>query len=71
MRDLMRLVVEEEVRRGVGVVGEVRMCRINAGLFAVPWERSKRAIEEMELGEGEVPGCGRDGVVEVVAWERE
>jgi ADP-ribose 1''-phosphate phosphatase len=71
MRDLMRLVVEEEVRRGVGVVGEVRMCRINGGLFAVPWERRKRAIEEMELGEGEVPGCGRDGVVEVVAWERE
>jgi ADP-ribose 1''-phosphate phosphatase len=71
MRDLMRLVVEEEVRRGVRVIGEVRMCRINAGLFAVPWGRSKWAIEEMELGEGEVPGCGKDGVVEVVAWERE
>ncbi|KAK4034117.1 hypothetical protein C8A01DRAFT_49428 [Parachaetomium inaequale] len=70
MRHLVELVVAEEERTGVKI-GEVRMCRINSGLFAVPWERSKRALEEMELGEGEVPGCVEGGVVEVVAWERE
>lgn len=70
MRDLMRLVVEEEERTGRGV-GEVRMCRINSGLFGVPWERSKAVMEEMELGEGEVPGCAEEGTVEVVAYERE
>ncbi|KAH6613359.1 hypothetical protein F5144DRAFT_401471 [Chaetomium tenue] len=69
MRHLMRLVVEEEARTGVRI-GEVRMCRINAGLFAVPWESSKQALEAMELGEGEVPGCAEGGVVDVVAWER-
>ncbi|KAK4244006.1 hypothetical protein C7999DRAFT_17704 [Corynascus novoguineensis] len=70
MRHLMRLVVEEERRTGVAIA-EVRMCRINAGLFAVPWERSKRAIEGLELAEEEAPRCAREGVVEVVAWERE
>ncbi|GAB1313581.1 ADP-ribose 1''-phosphate phosphatase [Madurella fahalii] len=70
MRDLMRLVVEEKERGGR--IGEVRMCRINSGLFGVPWARSKAAIEGLELGEGEVPeGMGDGGVVEVVAYERE
>jgi ADP-ribose 1''-phosphate phosphatase len=69
MRDLMRLIVEEEGRIG-RAVGEVRMCRINSGLFAVPWGRSKRVIEEMELREEEVPACGQGGVVQVVAYER-
>ena len=71
MRHLMRLVAEEEARSGVGIA-EVRMCRVNSGLFAVPWESSRRAIEELELDEGELPGlAGDDGVVEVVAYERE
>jgi ADP-ribose 1''-phosphate phosphatase len=70
MRELMRLVVEEEARTG-RAVAEVRMCRINSGLFAVPWGRSKRVIEEMELGEGEVPARAEGGVVQVVAYERE
>ncbi|KAK4235946.1 hypothetical protein C8A03DRAFT_17364 [Achaetomium macrosporum] len=70
MRHLMRLVVEEERREGAGVIKEVRMCRINAGLFAVPWERSKKVIEELELGEGQVPQCAEEGVVKVVAYER-
>lgn len=70
MRDLMRRVAAEEERSGVRI-GEVRMCRINSGLFAVPWGRSKAAVEEIELGEGEVPRCVSGGVVEVVAWERE
>ncbi|KAK4122848.1 ADP-ribose 1''-phosphate phosphatase, partial [Parathielavia appendiculata] len=69
MRHLMRLIVEKEVRTGVGI-GQLRMCKINSGLFAVPWARSKRAIEEMELGEGEVPACAEGGVVQVVVYER-
>ncbi|KAH6851232.1 hypothetical protein B0I37DRAFT_131728 [Chaetomium sp. MPI-CAGE-AT-0009] len=70
MRHLMRLVAEEEARAGVRIA-EVRMCRINSGLFAVPWDSSKRVLEEMDLGDGEVPACAEEGVVEVVAWERE
>lgn len=67
----MRLVVKEEEERG-REAGEVRMCRINSGLFGVPWERSKEVIEGLELGEGEVPdGWGKEGVVEFVAYERE
>ncbi|KAK3304058.1 uncharacterized protein B0T15DRAFT_535385 [Chaetomium strumarium] len=71
MRHLMRLVAEEERRKGEGVIKEVRMCKINAGLFAVPWERSKKAIQGLELDQGEVPQCAEDGVVKVVAYERE
>lgn len=67
MRHLLRLVAEEERRSGVRI-GEVRMCQINSGLFAVPWERSKRAVEELDLGEEEVPGGTEGGVVEVVVY---
>ncbi|KAL2020755.1 hypothetical protein VTK56DRAFT_7953 [Thermocarpiscus australiensis] len=70
MRELMRLVAEEERRTGVRI-RDVRMCRINSGLFAVPWARSKAVIEGIELGEGEVPGVAEGGVLEVVAYERE
>ncbi|AEO61394.1 hypothetical protein MYCTH_2311508 [Thermothelomyces thermophilus ATCC 42464] len=70
MRHLMRLIAEEEERTGAQI-GEVRMCRINSGLFAVPWDRTKRVVEELELAEGEVPGNAEGGVVEIVAWERE
>ena len=30
-------------------VREVRMCKINSGLFAVPWEKSKAALEAIEV----------------------
>ncbi|KAK4133083.1 hypothetical protein BT67DRAFT_450424 [Trichocladium antarcticum] len=59
MRHLLRLVAAEGRE-----VGEVRMCRVNSGLFGVPWEESKAVMEGMELGVGE-------GGVEVVAYERE
>lgn len=34
-------------------VGEVRMCKINSGLFAVPWEETVEVIEGMEVDGGE------------------
>ncbi|KAL2155536.1 hypothetical protein VTH82DRAFT_278 [Thermothelomyces myriococcoides] len=70
MRHLMKLIAEEEKRIGAQI-GEVRMCRINSGLFAVPWEKTKKVIEDLELAEGEVPGKTVDRVLEIVAWERE
>ncbi|OAL54601.1 hypothetical protein IQ07DRAFT_475162, partial [Pyrenochaeta sp. DS3sAY3a] len=30
-----------------GEVGEVRMCKINSGLFGVPWEKTSEAVESM------------------------
>lgn len=44
-------------------IGEVRICRINSGLFAVPWEKTKRVLQGMEVLE--------DGVEEVRVLERE
>ncbi|KAI9686215.1 MAG: ADP-ribose 1''-phosphate phosphatase [Bathelium mastoideum] len=49
MRNLLRRV--GEVRDG-GEITEVRMCRINSGLFKVPWEKSKAVLEEIRV-EGE------------------
>jgi len=68
----MRLVCEAEERGEM--IREVRMCKINAGLFGVPWESTKREIEGVELREGEVPNVGRvegeEGCrVEVQVWE--
>ncbi|KXS95472.1 hypothetical protein AC578_6861 [Pseudocercospora eumusae] len=48
MRDLMRLVRECGME-----VGEVRMCRINSGLFGVKWEETKAVLEGLEVGEGD------------------
>lgn len=33
----------------VGSIGELWSCRFNSGLFAVPWERSRRVLEEAGL----------------------
>jgi ADP-ribose 1''-phosphate phosphatase len=33
-------------------IREMRICQINSGLFAVPWENSKAVIESLELDEG-------------------
>lgn len=38
-----------------GIVG-VRMCKINSGLFGVPWEASKAVIEGIEIEEGSGSG---------------
>lgn len=46
MEDLMRQVKED------GRVGKVRMCKINSGLFRVPWQRTRAVIEELEMEEG-------------------
>lgn len=35
-------------------IAEVRMCKINSGLFGVPWEATSEVIEAVEIGEGDV-----------------
>lgn len=30
-------------------VGEVRMCKINSGLFGVKWERTQAVLEAIEV----------------------
>jgi ADP-ribose 1''-phosphate phosphatase len=60
MRDLLRQAARD------GGVGEMRMCRINSGLFAVPWHETKWVIEELTFREEEVPGEG--GPVRIVVY---
>lgn len=35
-------------------IAEVRMCKINSGLFGVPWEATSEVIEGVEIGEGDI-----------------
>jgi len=35
-------------------ISAVRMCKINSGLFGVPWEATSEVIEGVEVGEGDV-----------------
>lgn len=35
-------------------VDEVRMCKINSGLFAVPWEKTKQVLEGLDVSENDV-----------------
>ncbi|KAK0652078.1 hypothetical protein B0T16DRAFT_405353 [Cercophora newfieldiana] len=56
MRDLIKQIMGEMASGEE--VGEVRICHINSGLFAVPWDRSKNLIESLQFGDEEVP----DGV---------
>ena len=37
-------------------VGEVRMCKINSGMFAVPWEKTKQVLEGIDASESDVRG---------------
>ncbi|KAF7186502.1 ADP-ribose 1''-phosphate phosphatase [Pseudocercospora fuligena] len=50
MRDLMRQVRNLENDEGKKVE-EVRMCKINSGLFAVKWEKTKGVLESLEVEE--------------------
>jgi ADP-ribose 1''-phosphate phosphatase len=35
-------------------IAEVRMCKINSGLFGVPWEATSEVIEAVEVSEGDI-----------------
>ena len=55
MRDLLRLVGEFHAGVGDGEgVGEVWMCRVNSGLFRVPWAKTRGVLEGVEVGVGGV-----------------
>jgi len=62
MSDLLEQVAEWNLKGGEGVVDEVRMCKINSGLFGVPWERTREVLEGLECV---------DGVEEVFVVDRE
>ena len=46
MRDLLRQIGNVG---GGDEIAEVRMCRINSGLFNVPWNKSKAILEDIQL----------------------
>lgn len=55
MEDLLRQVREWDGKAGKGdQVGEVRMCQINSGLFAVPWKKTKAMLESIDVGDSDV-----------------
>jgi ADP-ribose 1''-phosphate phosphatase len=52
MEDLVELMRKATMKE---TITEIRICQINSGLFAVPWEKSRRVIEELEVGEDDLP----------------
>ncbi|KAF2230093.1 hypothetical protein EV356DRAFT_509385 [Viridothelium virens] len=46
MRDLLRQIADVKGDRDVA---EIRTCQINSGLFKVPWDKTKTALEEIRL----------------------
>lgn len=55
MLDLLRQVKEWNAKaQDDEKVGEVRMCKINSGLFAVPWEKTKAALEQIDVSDEDV-----------------
>ncbi|GME57080.1 Appr-1-p processing [Neofusicoccum parvum] len=49
MVDLLRKIVEVNKTSDVG---EVRMCKINSGLFGVPWEKTLEVLQNIKLEPG-------------------
>lgn len=56
MEDLLRQVNDwnAKAKKEEDKIKEVRMCKINSGLFAVPWEKSKKELESIEVKESDV-----------------
>ncbi|KAK3116223.1 ADP-ribose 1''-phosphate phosphatase [Teratosphaeriaceae sp. CCFEE 6253] len=56
MEDLLRRVGEFNAGVGEagGRVGEVRICRINSGLFKVPWAKTRAVLEGLDVRGSEV-----------------
>ena len=59
VEDLLRRIAEwnvmVEAERGDGEkVGEVRMCKVNSGLFGVPWEKTKEVLEGIDVSRSDV-----------------
>lgn len=55
MVDLLRKVNEWNAKaEDSEKVGEVRMCKINSGLFAVPWGRTKAVLEKIDVTRSDV-----------------
>ena len=55
MGDLLRQVGEWNASaKAEDKVDEVRMCKINSGMFAVPWEKTKAVLEGVGVGESGV-----------------
>lgn len=78
MRDLLEQVRGwNEAHSGDGAVRveKVRICKINSGLFGVPWEDTVEVLEGIGLDEGDGgSGDGKGGdaaVSEIEVWERE
>lgn len=42
----------KDIKEQGGTISEVRICQINAGLFNVPWEKTKEVLEEIAVQEG-------------------
>ncbi|KAI7264346.1 hypothetical protein KC345_g8846 [Hortaea werneckii] len=57
---------EERIAENGRAVEEIRMCKINSGLFNVPWEKTKAVIEGIEAPE---VTTGRDGKAKAVIRE--
>lgn len=60
MVDLLRQIAD--VKKNGGEVAELRICKINSGLFGVPWEKSLEVLQNIEL-EPDMP-------TEVTVYER-
>lgn len=55
MEDLLRQVREWDEKASDGDrIGEVRICKINSGLFAVPWKKTREVLESIDVSESEV-----------------
>ncbi|KAK3387707.1 hypothetical protein B0H63DRAFT_542061 [Podospora didyma] len=65
MRDLLRQIAE--ARSKGKDIAEVRMCLINSGVFAVPWDQTKKVLETLEVFGDEEEGRVVD---EIVAYSR-
>lgn len=50
MEDLLKQVQAWNEKNPNDAVAEVRMCKINSGLFRVPWEKTRRELEKIDVG---------------------
>ncbi|PNS16010.1 hypothetical protein CAC42_4411 [Sphaceloma murrayae] len=55
MEDLLKQIADFNKGKGDGKIKRIWLCKINSGIFGVPWEKTREVLESVEVPDGDCP----------------